>query len=300
MNIHQLRFIRATIRYRFNLSEAAKSLFTSQPGISKAILNFEEEIGAEIFIRQGKRLKGLTDIGVKVAENIDIILSKIDEIKRFSADYIKNEEGVLRIATTHTQARYTLPKVISKFSKKYPKVKLSILQGNPSQIINMLKDGIADIIVATEILGSVNDCDVIVAFNWQHVLVAPKHHEIFNIIHERDISLQELANYPIITYDKAFSGRKTIDDVFSANNITTEIILEAVDSDVIKTYVELNMGIGIMAEMAFDPSKDTNLRVANLGYLFGNQAVKIAYKHSTYQTEYTKEFVTLLSNLLGT
>ncbi|MFM2345153.1 MAG: hypothetical protein RLZZ210_1766 [Pseudomonadota bacterium] len=293
MNIHQLRFIRSAVRHNFNLSEAAKSLFTSQPGLSKAILNFEDELGVQIFVRQGKRLRGLTEIGVQVVQHIENILTQIEHIKKISADHTTKHEGVLRIATTHTQARYTLPKIIAKFSELYPKVKVSIAQGNPSQIIGLVKDSLADIAIATEIPEDMVDWDISTAFTWQHLLVAPKGHEVFN---SQDVTLQQLARYPIITYSKAFSGRKRIDDSFENNEVLPDIILEAVDSDVIKTYVELGMGIGIMAEVAFDKNKDINLDSRKLGNLFGTQSVKIAYRKHVYQRDFTYGFIELFTS----
>ncbi len=292
MNIHQLRFIRSAVRHNFNLSEAAKSLFTSQPGLSKAILNFEDELGVQIFIRQGKRLRGLTEIGIQVVNHVENILTQIEHIKKISADHTAKHEGILRIATTHTQARYSLPKIIAEFSQKYPKVKVSIAQGNPSQIISLVKDSLADIAIATEIPEDMPDWDISTAFTWQHILVAPKKHEIFN---NSDITLQHLAKYPIITYNTAFSGRKRIDDAFESHEIFPDIVLEAVDSDVIKTYVELGMGIGIMAEVAFDKNKDISLEARKLGNLFGTQSVKIAYRKHVYQRDFTYGFIELFS-----
>jgi len=291
MNIHQLRFIRATVRHNFNLSEAAKSLFTSQPGLSKAISNFEDELGVQIFIRQGKRLRGLTDIGAQIVTNIETILIQIEHIKKVSADHTRKHEGILRIATTHTQARYTLPSVIAKFSENYPKVKVSILQGNPSQIISNVKDGLADIAIATEINENMPEWNISTAFEWEHILIALKKHEIFK---NKIITLQTLANYPIITYNSAFSGRKKIDDAFNNQDILTDIVLEAVDADVIKTYVELGMGIGIVAQVAYNAKKDTDLKAISLGHLFGKQSVKIAYRENVYQRDFTYGFIELL------
>ncbi len=292
MNIHQLRFIRATVRHDFNLSEAAKALYTSQPGLSKAILTFEEELGVQIFIRQSKRLKGLTDIGVEIVNNIEYILSKIDHIKKITAEYSNKNEGVLRIATTHTQARYTLPQVISNFSKEHPKIKVSILQGNPQQIISYVRDGVADIAIATEIYETGQEWNVINVFEWEHVLIAKKGHRIFDY---GIIDLNILAKFPIITYSKDFSGRKKIDNAFENQNINTDIILEAADSDVIKTYAEIGMGIGILAGVAFNVEKDSALHSVKLGYLFGKQLVKIAYKN-IYHRDFIYDFIRLLKN----
>ncbi len=294
MNIHQLRFIRAAVAHNFNLSDAAKALYTSQPGLSKAILNFEEEIGVQVFVRQGKRLRGLTEIGAQVVNRIEHILGQIDHIKKITLDHATKDEGILRIATTHTQARYTLPKIISKFNEKYPKVKVSILQGNPQQIIGLVKDNMADIAIATEIQDDMPDWEIQKAFTWQHLLIAPKGHDILN---NATITLENLAQYPIITYNTAFSGRNRIDNIFKSHNIHPDIVLEAADSDVIKTYVEMNMGIGIIAEIAFNQHKEPYLASQKIDNLFGAQSVKIAYRKHVYQRDFTYTFIKMFEDL---
>ena len=244
MNLHQFRFVREAVRQNFNLTTAAKALFTSQPGVSKAIIELEDELGVEVFRRHGKRIRSLTEPGKRILASIERILDEVETLKRVGKDFASQDQGSLVIATTHTQARYALPKVLMEFTKRFPKVRVSIAQGNPGQIAELLTHDRADIAIATEGIANTPGVLALPGYQWQHVVMVPLSHPLLN---QATVTLEEIAKYPIITYDKAFAGRSKIDAAFAQRNITPDIILEAVDADVIKTYVETGMGIGIVA-----------------------------------------------------
>ncbi len=289
MNLHQFRFIHETIQRNFNLTEVAKKLYISQPGISKAISQFEEELGVTIFNRKAKRLQGMTDIGCEIHQHIQQILFHIEQIKILAQHHNFPDRGFLRIGTTHTQARYTLPKILPEFFARYPEVKIHITQGQPQQIMHLLKEDLIDIAIASEITQDAQ-CELHPGFNWQHVLIAPKNHPIFAKV----ITPETMSMHPIITYESAFSGRKKIDEVFANHHLEPNIVLEAADSDIIKTYVDVGMGIGIMAEIAFNGVKDVGLRAHQLGDVFGVHQVKIALKKGKHQRAFTPVFIELL------
>jgi LysR family transcriptional regulator, cys regulon transcriptional activator len=301
MNLHQLKFIDATVKCQFNLTEVAKRLYISQPAVSKAISQIEEELGVTIFTRNAKRLKGLTPIGEEIYKHIQLCLFNIEQLKTLAQQYRVPDEGMLKIATTHTQARYSLPAIIQKFMLRFPKVKLSIIQGEPSYLLNLLKQDAVDIVIASEMQQDAQ-YQIQAAFDWQHILIAPKNHAIFSKNTETNqainpqMTLAEIISHPIITYDLAFAGRKKINQVLIQSQIydQTNIILEAMDSDIIKTYVKLGLGVGIMTEMAWDEEKDPTLLFAPLGHLFGIQQVKIALKSNKHQREYIYDFIKLL------
>lgn len=292
MNLHQFRFVREAVRQNFNLTEAAKALFTSQPGVSKAIIELEEELGVEIFTRHGKRIKHLTEPGRVILRSVERILQEVESLKRVGKEYAAQDQGTFTIATTHTHARYALPKVVAEFTRRYPKVKLTLLQGSPTQIAEMVLHDQADIAIATETIANSKDLVTLPCYQWQHVLVAPKQHPIFNV---KNMTLEELSKYPLITYDSAFAGRSRIDEAFAMRQITPDIVLEAIDADVIKTYVEVGMGLGIIAGVAFDENRDTNLRSVPLGHLFGSNVSRIALKQGGYLRSFVFTFIELLT-----
>jgi len=296
MNLHQLRFVREAVRQNYNLTDAAKSLFTSQPGVSKAIIELEEELGVDIFTRHGKRIRGLTEPGRLVLESVELIMQEIESLKRIGKEYAAHDSGSFTIATTHTQARYMLPKVVQAFMQKYPKVRLSLLQGNPKQIADMVKNNQADLAIATEAITTIDGLITLPAYQWEHVVVAPPEHPLFK---SRAISLEEIASYPIITYDAAFAGRSKIDHAFGLRALKPDVLLEAIDADVIKTYVELGMGIGIIAGMAFDPERDRGLRSLPVGHLFGMNTSRVAIKQGAYLRSYVYTFIELLTPTLN-
>jgi len=296
MNLHQLRFVREAVRQNYNLTDAAKSLFTSQPGVSKAIIELEEELGVDIFTRHGKRIRGLTEPGRLVLQSVELIMQEIESLKRIGKEYAAHDSGSFTIATTHTQARYMLPKVVQAFMQKYPKVRLSLLQGNPKQIADMVKNDQADLAIATEAITTIDGLITLPAYQWEHVVVAPPEHPLFK---SRAISLEEIASYPIITYDAAFAGRSKIDHAFGLRSLKPDVLLEAIDADVIKTYVELGMGIGIIAGMAFDAERDRGLRAIPVGHLFGMNTSRVAIKQGAYLRSYVYTFIELLTPTLN-
>ena len=296
MNLHQLRFVREAVRQNYNLTDAAKSLFTSQPGVSKAIIELEEELGVDIFTRHGKRIRGLTEPGRLVLQSVELIMQEIESLKRIGKEYAAHDSGSFTIATTHTQARYMLPKVVQAFMQKYPKVRLSLLQGNPKQIADMVKSDQADLAIATEAITTIDGLITLPAYQWEHVVVAPPDHPLFK---SRAISLEEIASYPIITYDAAFAGRSKIDHAFGLRSLKPDVLLEAIDADVIKTYVELGMGIGIIAGMAYDAERDRGLRAIPVGHLFGMNTSRVAIKQGAYLRSYVYTFIELLTPTLN-
>lgn len=296
MNLHQLRFVREAVRQNFNLTEAAKALYTSQPGVSKAIIELEEELGVDIFTRHGKRIRGLTEPGRAVLKSVEVIMQEIEGLKRIGKEYAAQDSGSLTIATTHTQARYALPKVVQAFAQKYPKVRLSLLQGNPKQIADMVLKDQADLAIATESIAEVNGLVSLPCYQWEHVVVVPHDHPLASL---KGATLEELAKYPIITYDAAFTGRNKIDHAFSLRELKPDILLEAIDADVIKTYVELGMGVGIIASMAYDAERDRNLKAIPVGHLFGSNLSRLAVKQGAYLRSYVYTFMELLAPTLN-
>ena len=295
MNLHQFRFVREAVRQNFNLTEAAKTLFTSQPGVSKAILELEDELGVDIFRRHGKRIRNLTEPGKRILASIERILVEVETLKRVGKDFAAQDQGNFVIATTHTQARYALPKVLSEFTKRFPKVRVSIQQGSPSQMADMLIHDRADIAIATEGIAGVDGILALPGYQWQHVIaVLPEH----PLLSKKNISLEDLVEYPIITYDKAFAGRNKIDRAFESKHLQPDVVLEAIDADVIKTYVETGMGIGIVAGVAYDSERDRGLRTIPAGHLFGNNVTKVAIKQNAYLRSFVYTFIELFSPTL--
>jgi LysR family cys regulon transcriptional activator len=292
MNLHQLRFVREAVRQNFNLTEAAKALYTSQPGVSKAIIELEEELGVDIFTRHGKRIRGLTEPGRAVLKSVELIMQEIDGLKRIGKEYAAQDSGSFTIATTHTQARYALPKVVQAFMQRYPKVRLSLLQGNPRQIADMVMRDQADLAIATESIAGIDGLITLPCYQWEHVVVVPVEHPLLK---QKSITLEELAHYPLITYDGAFAGRSKIDHAFEIRNLKPDILLEAIDADVIKTYVELGMGVGVIAGMAYDAERDRNLRAIPAGHLFGMNVSRVALKQGAYLRSYIYHFIELLA-----
>lgn len=297
MNLQQFRFVRETIRRDFNLTEAARSLFTSQPGVSKAILEFEDELGVQIFERHGKRVKGLTKPGKAVAQVVERIMHEIDNLKKVSDEFARRDEGSLVIACTHTQARYVLPKVILAFRQHFPKVHLSLAEGSPPQLAHMVLSGQADLAVATESLALTPGLETMPCYIWEHSVVVKPNHPLVELSQKKGfaLTLEHLASYPIVTYDKAFSGRLSIDRAFESQSIRPDVVLEAIDADVIKTYVDVGLGIGIIAGMAYEPARDGNLVSLPAGHLFGKQTTKVALKSGVFLREYVYTFIAMLN-----
>jgi LysR family cys regulon transcriptional activator len=295
MNLHQFRFVQEAARRNLNLTEVAKALHTSQPGVSKAIIELEEELGIEIFSRHGKRLKRVTEPGQHVLRSIEVILREVGNLKRIGEQFSNQNSGTLSIATTHTQARYVLPVPVSKLRENYPDVSISLHQGAPAQVAQMVLDEVAEIGIATESLADYPDLVTLPCYEWEHVLVIPKKH---TLAAKTRLTLEDLAAEPLITYHPSFTGRTRIDKAFAAKHLTPRIALEAIDSDVIKTYVQLGLGIGIVAEMAVRDGLSDDLVVRPGAQLFGKNTARIAFKRSAYLRNFVYDFATLLSDRL--
>ena len=295
MNFQQLRIIRETARCNFNLTEVGNVLFTSQSGVSKHIKDLEDELGVELFVRKGKRLLGLTEPGQELLVFAERILLDANNIKNLVEQYSKRDEGQLTVIATHTQARYALPKVITEFKKSFPKVHLKLHQAGPNEIVSMLLNGEADIGVATEALPDVTKLDSFPYYSWFHSVIVPVGHPLER---EKKLTLKALAEYPIVTYHEGLTGRAKIDQSFAEAGIKPDIVMSALDADVIKTYVELGMGIGIIASMAFNAAKDTDLRLLQGDHLFEANTTYIALRHGHYLRSFAYRFIELCSPAL--
>ena len=295
MNLHQFRFVQEAARRGLNLTEAAKALHTSQPGVSKAIIELEEELGIDIFTRHGKRLKRITEPGQHVLDSIAVIMREVGNLKRIGEQYSAQDTGTLSIATTHTQARYVLPLPVAKLREQYPKVNISLHQGAPDQVARMVIEETAEIGIATESLANYPELVTLPCYEWQHVLVLPAAHALSK---KERLTLEDIAFEPLITYHPSFTGRTRIDNAFAQRQLTPRVVLEAIDSDVIKTYVRLGLGIGIVAEMAVAADKDTDLATRPLGQLLGQNVARIALKRGAYLRDFVYHFAGLLSDRL--
>ncbi|MGE5510708.1 MAG: CysB family HTH-type transcriptional regulator [Bacteroidota bacterium] len=295
MNFQQLRIVRETVRRNFNLTDVASALFTSQSGVSKHIKDLEYELGVELFVRRGKRLLGLTDPGKELVEVVERILVDAANIKRLGQQFSNRDEGQLTIATTHTQARYVLPHVVASFKKAFPKVHLVLHQGSPNEIASMLLGGQADVGIATEALKEAPFLAAFPFYTWHHSVVVPKGHALAN---EVPLTLEAIAEWPILTYNENFTGRRNIDVSFANTGLAPDIILSAMDTDVLKTYVELGLGIGIIASMTFDPKRDTKLQLLDGAHLFPSNTSLIAVRKGSYLRSYAYRFIELCSPAL--
>jgi LysR family cys regulon transcriptional activator len=292
MNLQQLRFLNEIVNQKLNISDAAGALYTSQPGVSKQIKLLEEELGIEIFVRNGKRIVAITEPGKAVLEIAQRMLHDAGNLKQVAEEFHSQNSGSLTIATTHTQARYALPPTVKQFIKRYPGVKLGLHQGSPTQIAEQVLSGEADIGIATESLALYDDLVTLPCYEWNHCVIAPLKHPL---LAEKKLTLAKIAQYPIITYDFAFAGRNKINAAFEAANIQPNIALTAIDADVIKTYVELGLGIGILAKMAFIPERDKHLRMMDAGHLIKPSTTRIAIRKNEYLRGYTYDFIELFA-----
>jgi LysR family cys regulon transcriptional activator len=297
MNLHQFRFVQEAVRRNLNLTETAKALYTSQPGISKAILELEEELGVDIFARHGKRLRRVTEPGREVLKSIDIIMRELANLKRIGEQFSKQDAGTLSIASTHTQARYFLPEPVARLRKLFPKVQVVLHQGMPEQVARMLLDDVADVGIATEALADHDELITLPCYEWQHMMVVPADHRLAGV--ERP-TLEQLASEPMVLYHPTVSGRTRIDQAFSRARLKPTVALEAIDSDVIKTYVRLGLGIGIVAELAVrDEPAGGGLAWRPLGHLFGNNLARVAFKRGAYLRHFVYAFAEQLSDRLS-
>ncbi len=293
MNFQQLRIIRETLRRNFNLTEVANALYTSQSGVSKHIKDLEDELGVELFVRRGKRLLGLTEPGKELAQIVERILLDTANIKRLADQFAKTDRGEITIATTHTQARYALPRPISAFRKEFPNVHLVLLQGSPKEIESMLNDGTADIGIATEALDDTPEHASFPFYSWHHGVIVPKGHPLDD---GEPLTLERISEWPIITYNEGFTGRPAIDAAFAAAKIAPDIVMVALDADVIKTYVEVGLGIGIVGSMAYDPNRDTGLKLLDSSHLFPKSTSRIALRRGRFLRGFAYRFIELFSS----
>ncbi|MEQ1576598.1 MAG: CysB family HTH-type transcriptional regulator [Hyphomicrobium sp.] len=290
MNFQQLKIIRETVRRNFNLTDVANALFTSQSGVSKHIKDLEDELGVELFVRKGKRLLGLTEPGQELVGIVERILLDTQNIKKLGEQFSNKDKGQLSVATTHTQARYALPKVVSQFKKQFPKVNLVLHEASPTEIVSMLLDGQADIGIATEALQEVSELAAFPYYSWHHGVIIPKGHALEA---EKKLTLEAITDFPVVTYHQGFTGRGRIDEAFAKAKLEPEIVMAALDADVIKTYVELGLGIGIIASMAFDADRDPHLRLLDARHLFQINTSRIAIRRGTYLRGYAHRFIEL-------
>ena len=291
MKLQQLRFLAAIAKYNLNISAAAEKLFTSQPGVSKQIKLLEEELGVQLFSRNGKHLTQITPIGERVIEKANLILKEAANIKALAEEFRDDNKGTLTLATTHTQARYVLPAVIRQFSAEFPEVKLNLIQGSPERIAKMIVSGAADFAIATESLYEYKDVIALPAYKWNRCVVVPKGHEL---TFSKKISLGALAQYPIVTYVQGLTGRNKMDHAFSQEGLQPDIVFTATDADVIKTYVRSGMGIGIIARQAYEKLTDKDLIAIDVGDLFEDSVTLLAYREGAYLKKYMRRFMSLL------
>ncbi|EGZ48196.1 CysB family HTH-type transcriptional regulator [Neisseria wadsworthii] len=294
MKLQQLRYVLEVYRQNLNVSAAADALFTSQPGVSKQIRLLEEELGVQIFIRSGKRIISVSPPGKAVLVLAERVLHDVHNIKNIGKEFTDHNSGILTIATTHTQARYVLPSIIAEFVKKYPKVQLSIKQGSPSALAQMVLSGEADFAITTESLDSLDELRSIPCSKWTHGIIIPDGHPLLNTA--ATIRLQDVAAYPLITYEFAFNSNSCISHAFNKAKIEhPNVVLAAADTDVLKTYVKLGLGIGIMAQMAFDPDNDQGLQMIDASHLFESSYTAITLRPDSYLRGYTYEFINMFS-----
>lgn len=289
MNFQQLRSVREAARCGFNLTEVAAILHTSQPGVSRQIRELEEELGVEIFVRAGKRLTGLTPPGATLLSIVERLLLEADNLRRAGEDFRASERGGLSIAATHSQARYALPQVVRDFRALYPQVSLHLHQGSPRQVAEMLIAGEADIGVATEALAGYEQLVTLPCYRWSHSIVVPPGHAL--LAAQAPVTLEALARHPIITYEQGYTGRAHIDEAFGREGLVPDIVLTAMDADVVKTYAELGMGVGIIASIAFDAERDRHLRAIDARHLFEVNLTRLALRRGAWLRGYAYAFI---------
>jgi LysR family cys regulon transcriptional activator len=292
MNFQQLRIIREAVQRNFNLTEVANALFTSQSGVSKHILDLEDELGIELFVRKGKRLTGLTEPGKELVGIVERMLIDAKNIKRLAEQFANRDEGSLTIATTHTQARYALPQVVRRFKQAFPKVHLVLHQASPAEIVALLQSGEADIGIATEALdggnAAIGNFASFPFYDWHHLVVVPDGHPLTRV---KKLTLQGLAEHPLITYHAGYTGRPRIDASFREAGLAPDVVMSALDADVVKTYVEVGLGVGIIASMAFDAARDAGLRSIDASHLFPPNTTRIAVRRGHYLRGYAYRFL---------
>ncbi|MFT6985419.1 MAG: LysR family cys regulon transcriptional activator [Psychromonas sp.] len=287
MKLQQLRYIVEVVNNNLNVSATAENLFTSQPGISKQVCMLEDELGIQVFERSGKHLTQVTPAGKEIIRFASEILGKVESIKAVASQYTQPDQGSLNIATTHTQARYALPDVIKGFIKRYPKVSLHVHQGTPTQISESVVKGKTDFAIATEALHLYQDLIMLPCYHWNRSVIVPKNHPLASI---QNISIEDIANYPIVTYVFGFTGRSELDDAFNAAGFTPNVVFTATDADVIKTYVRLGVGVGVIASMAVN-EVDDDFCVIDASHLFKSSTTSIGFRKGSFLRDYMYEFM---------
>ncbi len=292
MNFQQLRSVRETVRQGFNLTLVAEALHTSQPGVSRQLKELEEELGVELFVRVGRRFMGLTPPGEAMLPIIERLLQEAENLKGAGADFAQADRGLLSVAATHTQARYALPTAVRDFRLSHPEVSLHLQQGSPRQIAQLVLDGHADLGVATEALADYPDLVALPCYRWTHVVVVPPAHPLaLEAAEGKPLTLSRLAQFPVITYEPGYTGRSHIDDAFGREGLKVDIVLSAMDADVIKTYVDLGIGVGVIASVAFDEVRDTHLVALDARHLFATNTTRVAIKRGAYLRGYVYDFI---------
>jgi len=292
MKLQQLRYVSEVAKRDLNVSAAAEALFTSQPGLSRQIKALEDELGIAIFVRRGKRLTGVTEPGRAVLEIAERMLGDAANLKSAGEDFANRDLGTLTIAATHTQARYALPKAVTAFKRRYPGVHLVIHQGNPTQICDQVVAGEADLCIATERIAEHPGLVALPCYQWNRCVVVPPKHPLLKA---QPLTLEEIAKYPIVTYDFAFANRSLVNRAFEARGLAPEVVLTAFDADVIKTYVELGLGVGILGTMAFDPRRDRHLRAIDAAHLFPTSTTRLGIKRGAYLRRFAYDFITMFA-----
>jgi LysR family cys regulon transcriptional activator len=288
MNFQQLRSVREALRCGFNLTEVAKVLHTSQPGVSRQIRELEEELGVDLFVRAGKRLTSLTEVGALVIPIVENMLKDAESLKRAGEEFTQQGTGRLSIAATHSQARYALPGAVRDFRQRFPQVTFNLHQGSPDHVAEMLLSGEADIGIATEALTRYDKLVALPCFRWTHSVIVPPGHPLLD---GQALTLQRLAQFPIITYGQGYTGRTHLDEAFASAGIEIDLVLTAMDADVIKTYVELGLGVGIVASIAFDEQRDRELRALDARHLFAINLTKLAVRRGSFLRSYVYDFI---------
>jgi LysR family cys regulon transcriptional activator len=292
VNLQQLKYLCAIVDHGLNVSDAAEALYTSQPGISKQVRQLEDELGLQVFVRQGKRLAALTPAGDVVVATARRALREVSNLKRIADEFRAEDTGTLSIATTHTQARYVLPKVLSAFAARFPKVRVVLHQGNPLQVAEQTVNGDADIGIATEALAEFDALVTLPCYRWNRCVLVPRGHPLAKV---KPLTLEAIARYPIVTYDFSFTGRSAINAAFAAKGLEPNVVLSALDSDVIKTYVDLGMGIGIIAQMAYDKEKDSGFEMLDASHLFAASTTRLALRSGVFLRGFVYEFIHLFA-----
>ncbi len=295
MKLQQLKYVQEIVRCHFNISTAAQNLHTSQPGISSQVQLLEQELGLQIFERHGKRLTGLSDVGASVIQMANRVLQDVNNIHQLAADNNNSTTGTLSIGTTHTQARYALPKAIKEFAQRYPKVHLNIIQGTPTEVAEMAANDQVDIAIATEGLANFKQLAILPCYDWNRSIITPPNHPLTK---EKELTLEQIAQYPILTYVMGFTGRSQQDEAFIKRGLIADVIFTATDADVIKTYVELGLGVGIIASHAFEQDKDISLTAIDAAHLFKPSTTHLGIKRGRYLRQFSYDFIELFTPAL--